>query len=83
MLGQAVGKAVEIGLAAGGEIDPFGIGNSGPGEQCGKGVRVVEEAVEVGSEDLPIVRQHAIGAAAGEAHGRPCQRRAAVSTCAQ
>ena len=53
MPGHAVGKAVEIGFAAGGEIDPFGIGNTGPGEQCGKGIRMVEEAVEVGAEDLP------------------------------
>jgi hypothetical protein len=58
--------------------------DTGPGEECGKGVRVVEEAVEVGAEDLPVSdstpsarpRRGARTGAPGPGRGsRPCGSR--------
>ena len=61
-----VGEAVEIGLAAGGEIDrasPFQRlrVQPRPGEQRRQRRRGVEEAVDVGAEELPVGGDRAVG----------------------
>jgi hypothetical protein len=39
---------------------------AGPGEQGGEGFGLVEQAVEIAAEDLPVGRQGAVRAAVGE-----------------
>jgi hypothetical protein len=67
---EAVGEAVEVGLAPGGEVDGGGVVQAGPGEQGGEGFGLVEQAVEIGAEDLPVGRRGAVRAAVGEVRAR-------------
>ena len=71
-----IGQAVEIGLAAGGEIDPFDLAGTGPAEQRRERLGMIEKAVAIGAEHLPVDRHRAIRALAagvGQLHRRPCQ----------
>ncbi len=64
-----IGQTIQIGFAAGGEVDRGAGFQPGPGQQGAEGGGVVEEAVAVGGENLPVGREGAFGAAVGEVNG--------------
>ena len=64
-----IGQATQIGFAAGWVVDRGACFHSGPGQQGAEGGGVVEEAVAVGGENLPVGRDGALGAAVGEVDG--------------
>ena len=64
-----IGQAIQIGFAAGGKVDRGAGFQPGPGQQGAEGGGVVEKAVAVGGENLPVGRDGAFGAAVGEVDG--------------